>query len=81
MIVAGYGFGSFIFNFICLAIVNPTNIKPNLIYIENGHNVKYFGPDVYNNVPTMLRILSGSYFALTIIGTLLIKYPKDIVIK
>lgn len=33
---------------------------------------------MYNNVPTMFQVLAGSYFALTILATLLVRYPRDL---
>jgi hypothetical protein len=53
LIIAGYGFGAFIFNFVCKAIANPNNEEPEVIYEENGKKVKYFTEDVYENVPFM----------------------------
>ena len=76
--VAAYGFGAFIFNFVCNAIVNPLDATPTLKYEENGKQVKYFDSNVYDNVPFMLRILALSYGILTVIGTLLINYPRDL---
>lgn len=40
--------------------------------------MKYFTKDVYENVPYMLRILALSYGILTVIGTLLVNYPRDL---
>lgn len=60
MIIAGYGLGSFIFNFVCKAYVNPDDRKPDIPYVEaDGKEHKYFGPDVYEKVPGMLRMLAG----------------------
>jgi hypothetical protein len=76
--IAGYGFGSFSFNFVCLAIVNPNNLHPDVEHIEDGKTVKYFDKDVYEKVPLMLQVLAGSTFALVLIATLLINYPRDL---
>ncbi|KAM3141824.1 hypothetical protein pb186bvf_006146 [Paramecium bursaria] len=78
IILCAYGFGSFIFNFVCQAICNPNNDHPSNKVIEDGKSVKYFTSDVYENVPYMLRILALSYGILTIIGTLLLNYPEDL---
>lgn len=53
LIIAGYGFGAFTFNFICKAICNPNNEEPNREFTENGKTVHYFSEDVYENVPFM----------------------------
>lgn len=42
MIIGGYGFGSFIFNFVCKAIANPDNLKPTVKHLEGDKIVKYF---------------------------------------
>jgi hypothetical protein len=59
IIIAGYGFGSFIFNFICQAYVNPTNKKPSIPYTENGKVVKYFDSSVSEKVPGMFLMMAG----------------------
>jgi hypothetical protein len=76
--IAGYGFGSFIFNFVCLAIVNPNNQHPDVPYMEDGKKVLYFGKDVYEKVPLMLQVLSGSSFGLVILATFMINYPREL---
>ena len=63
--------GSFIFNYVTLAIVNPDNLHPDKV-------TKLFGPEVYENVPSMFRILAICYLALGILGIFLIKYPRDL---
>ncbi|CAD8089028.1 unnamed protein product [Paramecium sonneborni] len=78
LIIAGYGFGAFSFNFLCKAICNPNNEDPELSFEENGKIKKYFSESVYKNVPLMFRMLALSYFFLTIIATLLVKYPNDL---
>lgn len=52
--IGGYGFGSFIFNFVCKAIANPNNEKPSVIAHEDGKDVKYFDSKVGEKVPEML---------------------------
>lgn len=52
--IGGYGFGSFIFNFVCKAIANPENEKAHVIEIEDGKTVKYFDSKVGDKVPLML---------------------------
>lgn len=54
MTIGGYGFGSFIFNFVCKAIANPNNIKPTIAELEGTKTVKYFDHTVGDKVPTML---------------------------
>lgn len=52
--IGGYGFGSFIFNFVCKAIANPDNVHPDVIEVEDGKNVKYYDNRVGDKVPEML---------------------------
>ena len=59
IIIAGYGFGSFIFNFICQAFVNPNNLKPSVSYNEDGKIVKYFDKTVSEKVPGMFLMMAG----------------------
>jgi hypothetical protein len=52
--IGGYGFGSFIFNFVCKAVANPDNEKPSVVFHEDGKDVKYFDSKVGDKVPEML---------------------------
>lgn len=58
----GFGLGAFVFNFILVAIVNPDNLKQ-----ENN----LFPEEVGERLPSALRILSGIYFGLGLLGILL----------
>lgn len=71
IIIAGFGMGSFIFNFVTLAIVNPDDLHPD-------EHTKLFGEEVYNNVPSMFRVLAICYAALGALGIFLIKYPREL---
>eukprot|EP00330_Aristerostoma_sp_ATCC50986_P000503 CAMPEP_0114593626 /NCGR_PEP_ID=MMETSP0125-20121206/15220_1 /TAXON_ID=485358 ORGANISM="Aristerostoma sp., Strain ATCC 50986" /NCGR_SAMPLE_ID=MMETSP0125 /ASSEMBLY_ACC=CAM_ASM_000245 /LENGTH=301 /DNA_ID=CAMNT_0001792993 /DNA_START=149 /DNA_END=1050 /DNA_ORIENTATION=+ len=71
IIVAGYGFGSFTFNLIAVALVNPNNEKASVEI--DGY--KYFSSDVYDRVPMMFRILSLCYLLTGLIGACLVKMP------
>ncbi|CAK89915.1 unnamed protein product (macronuclear) [Paramecium tetraurelia] len=78
MTIGGYGFGSFIFNFVCKAVANPNNLKPSVIEVEDGKDVKYFDSEVGDKVPLMLQVLAASYFGLGIIATIMVRYPAEI---
>ncbi len=73
IIIAGYGFGAFIFNIIAQNIVNPDNLKPSL---KIGHH-KYFTSEVADRVPFMFRCLFCCYLVLICIGVSLIKEPDE----
>ena len=51
--LGGYGFGSFIFSLISTELVNPQGLDPT---IEDG-DITYYGPEVADRVPYMLRTL------------------------
>jgi len=63
-VLAGFGFGPFVFNFVSTALVNPDNLKPN----PSG----FFPPEVADNVPYMLRSLVYSWAAIAVVGIILI---------
>ena len=72
IIIGCFGFGTLIFNYVALAIVNPDNETASVL----SEGTKYFTPDIYNRVPKMFKILSGCYLALGTLGSLLVAYPK-----
>lgn len=76
--IGGYGFGSFIMNFICKAIANPENEHASVEVKEDGATVKYFDSKVGDRVPNMLRIMALVYIIMAIISTLLIRFPAEI---
>lgn len=51
IIVGAYGFGSFVFNQISSALVNPESLKPTILIHNGKSEIKYYTPDVANNVP------------------------------
>mmetsp|Transcript_36777 Transcript_36777/g.33005 ORF Transcript_36777/g.33005 Transcript_36777/m.33005 type:complete len:164 (-) Transcript_36777:852-1343(-) len=71
IIVAGYGFGSFTFNLIAVALVNPDNESASVEI--DGH--KYFTSDVYDRVPLMFRILALCYLCIGLVGAFMVKMP------
>ena len=66
LVVAGFGFGAFIFGFISTGIVNPDNEKADVHFIHDGVTDKIFPYDVARKVPHMFRIclIFWSIFAL-----------------
>ena len=62
--VAGFGFGAFVFNFVSTAIVNPLHVEAN--------NDGYFDLSVADKVPKMIRILCLCWLCLSIIGIAMI---------
>ncbi len=62
--MAGFGFGSFVFNFVSTAIVNPNHLEAG----DNG----YFSHAVADNVPKMIRTLCICWLSLSVIGIAMI---------
>lgn len=61
IVLAGFGFGSFVFNFVSTAIVNPRHEEPDPV-------TGLFPMDVAENVPKMIRILCICWAVLAAIG-------------
>jgi MFS family permease len=69
LIVAGYAFGSFVFNFVALAVVNPDGEKQSEVANDNGDYL--YDEEVAMRVPIMFRTLALSYMCLLGAATLL----------
>jgi len=63
IVISGFGFGAFFFNFISTAIANPKNLKP-----ENG----FYPKEVGENVPAMIQSCAGLWAIMALISSLLI---------
>ncbi|XP_072035067.1 uncharacterized protein [Amphiura filiformis] len=76
-VVAGFGGGSFIFNQVQTAYINPNNIAPN-ISLPKHPDEKYFDdPEVLDNVPNSFLILGAIYAVMQLIGVLLLFEPEE----
>lgn len=75
VINTGFACGGAFFNYLSTALVNPDNvdaIKPT----PDNPEVKPFGREVADNVPTMLRTLCYIWFGLFVVSFLTIQgYP------
>lgn len=67
-----YSLGTFFFNFIATAIVNPENKEP-VEYTIDGKTEMFFEREIAENVPKMFLILASIYLVVFIIGLLLIE--------
>ncbi|XP_033118248.1 uncharacterized MFS-type transporter YhjX-like [Anneissia japonica] len=80
IIVAGFGGGAFIFNFVQTSYINPSNLSPNSS--EPGYpDEKYFSePSVLDKVPSVFLLLGFTYAVMQLIGSNLIGNPpvKDV---
>jgi MFS transporter, OFA family, oxalate/formate antiporter len=70
LILGAYGFGSFGFSLLSTALVNPTHEKATIEDPEQG--ITYFGPEVADRVPYMIRTLVYVWIGLVAIAILLI---------
>ena len=79
VILAGYGFSSFIFSLVSTKLVNPHGDSAEIEDPNTG--VTYFGKDVADRVPFMLRTLVYIWICLVFIAFILISRPdkEDIV--
>jgi len=73
-IIGCFGFGTLIFNYVAMAIVNPGNEGASLL----SDGTKYFAENIYKQVPIMFKILSGFYLVIGMTGALLVSYPKSV---
>lgn len=70
--LAGFGFGAFIFNFVSTAIVNP-------LHEEADPNTGLFPKDVAERVPLMIKVMAACWAGIAVIGIILIfPYEEDI---
>lgn len=71
LIVLGFGFGSFIFGFISLAVANPDNVSANF-KVDGG---RIFPPDspISSHAPKMMRINWAIWVGLLLIALPLIR--------
>ena len=76
VILAGYGFSSFIFSLISTDLVNPDNKEPTIEDYNTG--VTYYGPEVANNVPYMIRTLVYIWTGCVLVSIFLISRPEKI---
>jgi len=68
LVVGGFGGGSFIWNQVQTAIINPDNIAVVDDYFEDE--------DMLNRVPSVMLILAGIYFSIQVLCMFLIQVPE-----
>jgi len=73
IIISGFGFGAFVFSFVCTGIANPNNLSPE----EVSPGVFMFTTEVTDNVPKMLRTLGLCWAGLGVIAVILVKKNPD----
>mmetsp|Transcript_4653 Transcript_4653/g.7730 ORF Transcript_4653/g.7730 Transcript_4653/m.7730 type:complete len:501 (-) Transcript_4653:96-1598(-) len=71
-IVSGFGGGPFVFNQVATRLVNPRDAPASEVGADGR---LYYGPEVADRVPAMLRTLGAGYFALVLLGALALRDP------
>ena len=72
VVVSGLGIGAFTFGLLVSFLVNPENLKPELVEVVPGVQESYFTKEVSDRVPTVLRTLCIVYGVLILIGIIAI---------
>lgn len=78
VIISAFGFTSFFFDILSTLIVNPDDVKPT-IEVVTGETTQYFyGSEVADRSPLMLRILVGCWLILSILALFLVRQPRKL---
>lgn len=72
IVICGFGMGSFIFSFVSTMLANPQNLSAHHEVID----IVYYGTDVAENVPGMIKKLSLSWTILCSISLICLKPLK-----
>ena len=76
MILAGYGFSSFIFSQVSTALANPNHENPDVE--AEGTDITFYGSSVTDRVPYMLQTLATIWVFFLLTAIVLITRPaKD----
>jgi OFA family oxalate/formate antiporter-like MFS transporter len=70
IIMAAYGLTSMFFNIIATYLVNPDNLPPSIAVQSGLITNHYFGPEVADRTPYMIRCLAGMYLVLGALGVI-----------
>jgi MFS family permease len=72
VVIAGFGLGPAVFSLVATRLVNPNNESPSIAEADGGVTYHYFDQSISDQVPEMLRWLSLSYLALTVLAVFLL---------
>jgi hypothetical protein len=75
ILFSGVGLSGFGFTQLGLYIVNPNNLKPELIIDENGKEIRMFYKEVSDKVPSMLLVFGIIFFIVALCSSFLIISP------
>jgi MFS family permease len=74
IVMAGFGLGPLIFNFVQTLYVNPDDLKPEIG--EDGEHY-FFDPDLIHRVPYVFLVLGGIFAGMQLVGSLLLVDPPE----
>lgn len=72
--IAGYGFGSMIWNPLETGFVNPKNRLP---VVGNGTDAYFEDPDVLARTPILFYLLGGTFIVMQIVAIILLRVPTE----
>ena len=74
ILMGAYGLGGFIFALLTTYFTNPNDDKMDIVVDKHDGTtpIKFFGPEVADNVPSMLRKIGTIWSILIILSVLLI---------
>ncbi|TRY67487.1 hypothetical protein TCAL_07649 [Tigriopus californicus] len=73
--IAGYGFGSMIWNPLETGFVNPLNRDP--VVGTNGTDAYFEDPDVLARIPKLFYLLGGTFIVMQIVSIILLRVPTE----
>jgi len=73
---AGYAFSPLLWPNLVSFIVNPTNVQPSEIHIEDGVEVKYFGRDIVTNFEYFIKFQMLFHFCLLTTASIFLPKPS-----
>lgn len=76
IIVAGYGGGALVFNFVQTQYLNPHNYSPTQVCHDHSHERYFDNESLLNRVPSSFLFLGGIYFIIQFVGCLMIFEPR-----
>jgi MFS family permease len=73
---AGYAFSPLLWPNLVSYIVNPTNIQPSEVHIEDGVEIKYFGRDIVSNFEFFIKLQMFIHLLLLTSASIFLPKPS-----
>ncbi|XP_035680848.1 oxalate:formate antiporter-like isoform X2 [Branchiostoma floridae] len=77
LVLAGLGGGSFIFDQVQTAYLNPNNLSPDVEDPEDPSSKYFDNKEILDKVPVCFLMLGGTYAAIQLLGALMIADPPE----